>query len=214
MPRYSTEPIDGAAYKRRNDRYYSRFARLYDRLVTVLPFWGRLLSRALPFIEGPRVLEVSFGTGYLLTQYAGRVEAHGIDLNAQIVAVARRNLRRVGLSADLSQGDVEALPYPDASFDTVVCTAAFSGYPDAHQALSEMLRVLRPDGRLVLIDVGYPTDGNRLGTWLTRFWKLTDLIRDMDALFESFDLRVTHESVGGWGSIHLWVATRATAGHA
>ncbi len=68
MPRYSTEPIDGEAYKRQFDRYYSRFARLYDRLVKLLPFWGHLLSRALPSIEGPRVLEVSFGTGYLLTQ--------------------------------------------------------------------------------------------------------------------------------------------------
>ena len=91
---------------------------------------------------------------------------------------------------------------------------AFSGYPDGHRALAEMLRVLKPDGRLVLIDVGYPTDGNRLGTWLTRCWMLSgDLIRDMDALFAAFDLDVSHEAIGGWGSTHLWVATRrSTAG--
>lgn len=58
------------------------------------------------------------------------------------------------------------------------------------------------------------TDGNRLGTWLTRIWMVTDLIRDMDALFEVVGLGVTHEAIGWWGSIHLSVATRASAGHA
>ena len=209
MTRYSTEPIDKEAYKQRFDRFYARFARLYDALVRMLPFWRRWLSRAVPHIRGPRVLEVSFGTGCLLTRYAGAVEAHGVDLNPRMVAVARRNLRRAGLAADLRRGDVEALPYPDGTFDTVVDTMAFSGYPDGHRALAEMLRVLKPDGRLVLIDVGYPTDGNRPATWLTRLWMLSgDLIRDMDALFAAFDLDVSHEAIGGWGSTRLWVATR------
>ncbi len=210
MPRYSREPRDKAAYRRRCDRLYGLAAGAYDRAVTILPIWRRWLDRALPYLRGPQVLEVSFGTGYLLTRYAGRVEARGIDLNARMVAIAEQKVRRAGLHAELRQGDVEALPYPDASFDTVLCTAAFSGYPDGRRALAELLRVMKPDGRLVILDVGYPDDGNRLGTWLTGLWKLTgDLIRDMDALFGEFGLQVVHVEVGAWGSMHLWVATWA-----
>jgi ubiquinone/menaquinone biosynthesis C-methylase UbiE len=210
MSRYSREPADRAGYRRGFDRFYTRIARIYDLFVKAVPLWRSWLRRTLPKLKGPRVLEASFGTGYLLTRYAGRVEAHGVDLNARMVAVAQENLRRAGLTADLRQGDVEALPYPDASFDTVLSTMAFSGYPDGRAALAEMLRVMKPDGRLVLIDVGYPSDANRLGTWLTRGWMLTgDLIRDMDALFRDVGLEVEDEEIGGWGSIHLWVATRA-----
>ncbi len=209
MPSYSTEPVEREGYRRQWDRFYTRTARLYDLFVRVTPVWRRWLRAALPHLKGPRVLEVSFGTGYLLTRYAGRLEAHGIDINARMLAVARKNLRRAGLTAELRQGDVEALPYPDASFDTVLSTMAFSGYPDGRAALAEMLRVLKSDGRLVLIDIGYPSDGNRVGTWVNTFTMATgDVIRDMDALFDAFGLRVRDREIGGWGSVHLWVATR------
>ena len=70
-----------SADSRSFDRRYSRFARAYDLAVKLLPTWRRWLSHALPHIQGPRVLEVSPGTGWLLTQYAGSVVAHAIDLN-------------------------------------------------------------------------------------------------------------------------------------
>ncbi len=211
-PRYSREPTDATSYRRRFDLLYSRTAPAYDLVVKVVPTWRRWLDRALPFVTGPRVLEVSFGTGYLLTRYCGRVEAHGVDLNARMVALATRNLHRAGLHANLCRANVEALPYPEGCFDTVLCTASFSGYPDGHRALAELLRVMKPDGRLVILDVGYPSDGNRLGTGLTRLWmRAGDLIRDLDMLFREFDLHVDHHEIGAWGSMHLWIVTRASA---
>ncbi len=212
-PRYSTEPADPQAYTTANDRLYTRFARLYDIVVKASPVWRRWLGHALPAIRGPRVLEVSFGTGWLLTRYAGRNRTDGIDLNPALVAVARRNLARAGLQARLRQGRVEALPYPDASFDTVVNTMAFTGYPDGAAAAAELARVLKPGGRLVLIDIGFPRDGNRLGNTLVQhLWKpFGDLVRDVPALLSEVGLDVTDDEIGGWGSVHRYLATKPAA---
>lgn len=215
MGGYSEEPRDRRAFTEAFDRFYSRFAPVYDVLVKALPVWKTWLQCALPHLAGPRVLEVSFGTGWLMTRYADRFEVHGVDLNERMIATARENLRRRGLEADLRQGNVEALPYPDGFFDTVLCTMAFSGYPDARTALAEMARVLAPEGRLVLIDVNYPANRNWLGTRLTEFWKSAgDLVRDMGVLFEEAGLDSSDAEIGGWGSVHLYVATPAGDRHA
>jgi ubiquinone/menaquinone biosynthesis C-methylase UbiE len=213
VPRYSGEPVDPAAFRARFDRFYGRTAPVYDALVRAVPLWRRWIGSALPYLRGPRVLEVGFGTGWLLTRYAGRVEAHGIDLNARMVALAAKNLGRAGLRADLRRAAVEAIPFPDAHFDTVVCTAAFSGFPDGGAALDEMIRATRRGGRIVIVDVGYPRDGNRPGTAAIRLWMIAgDLVRDIDALLAERGLEVAHRDVGAWGSMHLWVASSPAEG--
>lgn len=207
---FSVEPADPGAYTAANDRMYTRLATVYDLVVRVVPIWRHWIGQAVPLIRGPRVLEVSFGTGWLLTQYAGRFRTDGVDLNSALLAVARRNLARAGVRAELRLGSVEALPYPDATFDTVVDTMSFSGYPDGAAAAAELARVLAPRGRLVLIDVNYPADGNRLGTALVdRLWKPAgDLVRDLPALLSDVGLGVRDVEIGGWGSVHLYLAPK------
>jgi ubiquinone/menaquinone biosynthesis C-methylase UbiE len=207
--KYSEEPRNRAAFTRSHDQLYTRFANLYDTAVKTLPVWKAWLGGAIPHIQGPRVLEVSFGTGYLLTRYAAHFETYGIDYNRKMVQTARKNLKRAGVSACLRQGDVESLPYEDESFDSVVNTMSFSGYPDGAKAMGEMHRVLKEGGRLILIDVNYPSDGSWLGTVLVNLWKLTgDIIRDMGALFDQFGLDYTDQEIGGYGSVHIYVATK------
>ena len=177
-----------------------------------LPLWKAWLGRALPEIAGPRVLEVSFGTGYLLSQYAPRVEAHGVELNRRMIEIARGNLARAGASARLVRANVERLPYRDDAFDTLVVTMALSGYPDADRALGELKRVLRSGGRLVLIDIAPPRRRRLLGSALVGLWKATgDLIRDLGPLFDAYGLAFSEEEIGGWGSVHLFVATKREA---
>lgn len=208
---YSEEPMDKAGYTAAFDRSYSRFARLYDAAVKVLPIWRRWLAHAMPHIHGPRVLEVSFGTGFLLTQYAANHEVHGIDLNQKMVDLAKGNLRRQGLQAMLQQANVEAIPYGDGEFDCLVNTMALSGYPDAELALKEMTRVLRDRGTLVLIDVGYPSDGNWLGMCATRLWSaLGDIIRDTPALLRRAGFDYSEREIGAFGSVHLYVCKLAS----
>ena len=207
--KYSKDPNDPIAFRDNFDRAYTRYALLYDVLVKFLPGWKTWLKRALPHIQGSRVLEVSFGTGYILTRYAGRHEVHGVDYNKRMVALARSNLARRGLSADLRQGDVAHLPYDDAYFNTVLNTMALSGYPDAARALAEMWRVLRPGGRLVLIDINYPRNQNWLGMALIRFWqRVGDIIRDVDSLLQTCGFEYDDAAIGGFGSVHMYLCEK------
>jgi ubiquinone/menaquinone biosynthesis C-methylase UbiE len=208
-PAYSKEPDDKEQFTQKLDRVYTVVARTYDLAVKVLPVWKSWLKQALPHIRGPKVLEVSFGTGYLLTQYADRFETHGIDYNQRMVSVAGDNLKKKGMTAELQQGNVESLPYPDETFDCIVNTMAFTAYPDGRKAMSEFHRVLKTGGRLVMIDVEYPADRNWLGMRMIRFWvALGDIIRDMGAMFREFDFEYTDREIGGFGSVHLHVAEK------
>ncbi len=208
-PSYTPEPENQQDFTTEFDVFYSRFAGMYDFLVKFLPMWKNWLKQALPYIRGPRILEASFGTGYLLTHFAGRFQTFGIDYNAAMTRTAKRNLRKMGLSAELQQANVSHLPYASHSFDTLVNTMAFSGYPDGKAALTEMGRVLKPGGKLVMIDIDYPKDNNRLGMAMTKFWMASgDIIRDMGDLFEDLGWEFQEEEIGGFGSVHLYVVEK------
>ena len=196
--RYDPEPANKNAYTRSFDRSYTRFARLYDVGVRYLPVWHTWLRSALPHIRGPRVLEVSFGTGYLLSRYARLYETYGVDYNAAMARTARQNLQRAGLHAGLCRGRVEALPYRGDSFDTVLNTMAFSGYPDAIAAMAEMKRVLKSGGRLLLIDINHPAYDNPMGRQVVKLARRSgDLIRDLDRLLTDFGFAHRDVPVGG-----------------
>lgn len=204
---WSTEPTDPRAFSSKWDRFYGRTASLYAAGVRMAPFWRSWIGAVLPHIHGPRVLEVSPGTGWLLSRYAAGYDAYGVDLNAELLRTTSRTLDRAGEHAPLVQADVVALPWPADTFDTVLNTMSFSGYADGDAAMGELRRVLGPGGRVVLVDVAFPADGNRIGTALARFWQRTgDVIRDLTPLFERFGFSVTETEVGGFGSVHLFVA--------
>jgi ubiquinone/menaquinone biosynthesis C-methylase UbiE len=206
---WTKEPGNKAAYTAEFDDFYTTVSSGYDRLVKLLPFWRRWLDSALPWIKGPRVLEIGTGTGYLLTRYAAAFEAYGVDINAALLAVAQENLRQAGLSAKLQRASVEALPYPSNFFDTVLSTMAFTGFPDGEKALAEMTRVLQEDGNLVLVDVSLPLDGNLLGTAAARVFEAGgDILRDMGTLLSRYGFQAQVDEVGGFGSIQRIVAVR------
>ena len=207
---YVEEPKDKEQFTEQYNRFYTSFAKIYDGAVMVLPFWKRWLKVTLPYIQGPRVLEVSFGTGYLMMQYAGQFETFGIDYNERFVTMVQEKLAKAGLSATVQQGNVESLPFEDSYFDSIVNTMAFTAYPDGERAMSEMHRVLKPGGKIIMVDVDYPFDHNRIGMLITKAWIAGgDIVRDMEPLFRKFKLEFTDEEIGGNGSVHLYVATKS-----
>ena len=104
---YSDEPHDVRAYQKGFDRTYTRIARVYDIAVRVLPIWKTWLKRALPHIRGHRVLEVSFGTGYLMTHYAGQFDVFGFSVfrahEALQVQIAQHGKIQIDLLAYVAQ---------------------------------------------------------------------------------------------------------------
>jgi len=97
-------------------------------------------------------LEVAIGTGLNLPHYPPGVRLTGVDLSPGMLALARRRAADLGRTADLREADAQALPFADASFDTVVCTMSLCSVPDERAAIAEMHRVLRPGGQLLLAD--------------------------------------------------------------
>ncbi len=206
---YSDEPIDGGEYTRELDRAYSKYAKLYDWSVKVFPFWKTWIKKVLPYIEGERVLECSFGTGYLLMQYADQFETQGIDYNKEMIELASENLRMKGKCAKLHWANVEALPFEENQFDTVINTMAFSGYPDGRKAMAEFYRVLVPGGTLLLIDFNYPTNRNYVGYWLAKLMESAgDTLKDISGILGDFPFEVSEEEIGGFGSVHFYRARK------
>lgn len=133
-------------------RVWDAYARRYDRdmrLVEWLFADGRqwVCSRS----EGD-VLEVGVGSGRNFGHYPAGIRLTGVDLSPAMLAIARDRSGDLNLRVDLREADAQALPFDDASFDSVVCTLSLCAIPDERAAVREMWRVLRPGGRLLLLD--------------------------------------------------------------
>jgi ubiquinone/menaquinone biosynthesis C-methylase UbiE len=134
-------------------RYWEKQSASYDQRMR---FFDRVLagdSRAWVCAQATgQALEVAVGTGLNLPFYPSQTELTGIDLSAAMLAVARQRAGQLGRAVDLREADALALPFPGASFDTVVCTFSLCAIPDEQGAVLEMTRVLRPGGLLLLAD--------------------------------------------------------------
>jgi demethylmenaquinone methyltransferase/2-methoxy-6-polyprenyl-1,4-benzoquinol methylase len=117
--------------------------------------WYRRALRDLGLRAGESVLDVGCGTGestrFLSRHYKG-VRVEGMDLSPGMLDVARRH----DPSGTYLEGDVCAIPKPDASYDLVLTAFTFRNFPDHEAAMREMVRVLAPGGRLIILDHFYP----------------------------------------------------------
>ena len=134
-------------------RQYDQTAARYDDLIgfaeRVLFGGGRewVCSRA----HG-EVLEIAAGTGRNLPFYGDDVRLTAVELSPAMLEIARRRAGTLGREADLRVGDAQDLPFPEDRFDAVVCTLGLCTIPSPGMAVREAARVLRPGGRLLLLE--------------------------------------------------------------
>ncbi|MFC3282553.1 class I SAM-dependent methyltransferase [Litchfieldella rifensis] len=132
-------------YSKLAPRYDSRWAKYIDASV-------RESRRWLALATGDGVLDVGCGTGVLLASLAREmpgVRLAGIDLSCEMLEIARH---RVGPNVELKEASAEALPFSDSEFDAVVSTSVFHYIREPRRALGEMHRILKPGGRVVIVD--------------------------------------------------------------
>jgi ubiquinone/menaquinone biosynthesis C-methylase UbiE len=129
-------------------------AALYDRMTAAQEREG-LAARRRELLANARgrVLEVGAGTGINLEYYAAEIEELVlVEPEPAMVRKLERRVREVGRDARIEESGAEALPFPDDSFDAVVCTLVLCSVDDPRRALDELRRVLRPGGSFFFLE--------------------------------------------------------------
>jgi demethylmenaquinone methyltransferase/2-methoxy-6-polyprenyl-1,4-benzoquinol methylase len=137
--------------------------------------WKRFAIEQSLVRPGDRVLDVASGTADLARQFARRVGSRGTvvvtDINAAMLRIGRDRLLDEGVVTPAAQCDAEKLPFPDNFFDCVSVAFGLRNMTHKETALAEMLRVLRPGGRLLVLE-------------FSRVWK------PLQALYDTYSFQV------------------------
>ena len=145
---------------------FDRIAGLYDRMNTVMTAglhhqWRRRAADLARVQAGGRVLDVATGTGDLAFELAGRVgpsgEVVGSDFSERMLGLAREKALRLRSPVRFEAGNALALPYEDGSFDAATVGFGARNFSDLPRGLEEMARVVRPGGRVVVLEITIPT---------------------------------------------------------
>lgn len=131
---------------------YARWAPVYDKTFGAITQKGRHTAVGHINKGTGNVLEVGVGTGLALPLYEAPLEVTGIDFSAEMLAKAQNKVEELELKqvVELRQMDARELDFPDASFDTVAAMHVLSVVPEPEQVMSEIARVLRPGGQVVI----------------------------------------------------------------
>jgi ubiquinone/menaquinone biosynthesis C-methylase UbiE len=133
--------------------FYERTASRYNRQIRLAE--QILLGHGRQWVcsqAAGDVLELAVGTGRNLRYYPEEIRLTGIELSPAMLALARQEAAALGRHIDLREGDAQALEFPEQSFDSVTCTLSLCTIPDDRAAMREALRVLRPGGRIILLE--------------------------------------------------------------
>jgi len=144
-------------HKEKSKAYFDQLAARYEtsgngrHASTIYPY----LFERLSHLFYRSILDVGCGTGEVLSKIVGQKDLFlaGIDLSPNMISIAQEKLKGY---ADIRVGEAEELPWPDNSFDVILCLDSFHHYPDPLKVLAEIRRVAKPDGQLFLADFWAP----------------------------------------------------------
>ena len=157
-------------------KLFDNIAPDYDKLNHILSLnidkgWRKKAVREIVDVQSPlTVLDVACGTGDFTIEIAQKAAEGstviGIDLSEGMMKIGREKIKAAGVSAEMVQGDCEALPYADATFDRISVGFGVRNFEHLELGLQEMLRVLKPGGKLVILELSVPS--NSLVRWF--YW--------------------------------------------
>ncbi|KUO65891.1 MAG: hypothetical protein APF84_01130 [Gracilibacter sp. BRH_c7a] len=132
---------------------YDKKAKGYDRMMAPMEKIGmQKWRKALVAKAEGLVLEAGVGTGANLIHYYPNVKVIGVDFSSKMLEIATRKLPQVQAEIELKLADIQDLPFPDNTFDTVITACVFCSVPDAQKGFKELRRVVKPDGELYFLE--------------------------------------------------------------
>lgn len=143
-------------HKTRVRKHFDDWAGHYDERYTTRwfrTFQNKVIEQIAPQ-PNQAILDVGCGTGWAVAEIghrAPKTKVCGIDLSPEMIRLAERK-RDGAKNIEFKVGDAENIPYPDGTFDVIMCTSSFHHYPSPLNALEEFKRVLKKSGRIYLLD--------------------------------------------------------------
>lgn len=164
---YEEVPVEEKAG--RVEQVFDSVARRYDVMNDLMSmgihrFWKRVVMERSGVRRGHTVLDLAGGTGDLTAKFVERVGPSGrvvlADINASMLQVGRDRLmdRGIGAQVEIVQADAQALPFPDNTFDCITMAFGLRNVTDKDAALASMTRVLKPGGRLLILEFSKPVN--------------------------------------------------------
>ncbi len=147
-------------------KMFDRISPKYDRLNHLLSFnidktWRRKTAKAVAKSQPETILDLATGTADLaiaLAKYNPQAHIIGVDFSEKMLAIGKEKVKKQGLEnqIDLQLGDAAALPFEDQSFDAVTVAFGVRNFEDLQQSLSEICRVLKPNGQVFILEFSMP----------------------------------------------------------
>jgi demethylmenaquinone methyltransferase/2-methoxy-6-polyprenyl-1,4-benzoquinol methylase len=157
------DEFSNQAHVEKVDALFSTIAMRYDLVNDIQSaglhrLWKRKMARLVALGESEQALDVCCGTGDLIVRLAkGGGRVGGVDMNGAMLNVARRRLAKRNIAQSrLYQADALQLPFGDGQFDVVTIAYGLRNLADYKIGLQEIFRVLKPGGRLAILDFGKP----------------------------------------------------------
>jgi ubiquinone/menaquinone biosynthesis C-methylase UbiE len=145
-------------WKQGAKRQFDSWSRSYDRSILQRYFFKPAHDDIIARLQGNpglEILDLGCGTGRLVHRLVHELpdaKVAGIDISEGMLDCARQRCDGLTDRVDLRHGDSEHLPFPDRTFDAVVCVHSFHHYPRQREVMREVARVLKPGGRMLLVD--------------------------------------------------------------
>jgi ubiquinone/menaquinone biosynthesis C-methylase UbiE len=143
------KPFKGPAMEGMIAKWYAKNGgRISEQRLLVKKIMG-----ALP--TGGNVLEVAPGPGYLSIELAksSKYKVTGLEISKTFIGIAQDNAKKANVDVQFRHGNASAMPFEDMTFDFIICVAAFKNFTQPVEAIREMYRVLKPNGKACIVDL-------------------------------------------------------------
>ena len=167
-------------------RLFNSIASDYDRLNHILSLnidkgWRRKAVKEIADKDSPvKVLDVACGTGDFTIEIAKKVSAGseviGVDISEGMMEIGKEKMLKAGVTAEMTVADCEALPYDQNTFDRIAVGFGVRNFEHLDLGLREMCRVLKPDGKLVILELSLPSNRLVRGCYMLYFQKILPMV--------------------------------------